>query len=84
MKSKNSMEPLELQSMQRHYQADTLYSWKNFADQSGGCGNADGVGKAARFYNLHSVAAGHAGNIYVTDTNNHTIFEMFSYLYIKP
>ena len=36
-------------------------------------GSADGTGSAARFYYPYGVAADKAGNVYVADTNNHTI-----------
>ncbi len=36
-------------------------------------GSADGTGAAAQFYNPSGVATDPAGNIYVSDTNNHTI-----------
>jgi sugar lactone lactonase YvrE len=38
-----------------------------------GHGSADGTGGNARFYNPSSVAADSAGNLYVADTQNHTI-----------
>jgi uncharacterized protein YjiK len=36
-------------------------------------GSSDGTGSAARFYSLTSAAADNAGNLYVADTDNHTI-----------
>jgi sugar lactone lactonase YvrE len=36
-------------------------------------GSADGTGNAARFYYLSGVAADSAGNLYVADTDNHTL-----------
>jgi MBG domain/MBG domain (YGX type)/Immunoglobulin I-set domain/Immunoglobulin domain/NHL repeat/Linear amide C-N hydrolases, choloylglycine hydrolase family len=36
-------------------------------------GSSDGTGSAARFYHLTGVAADNAGNLYVADTDNHTI-----------
>src|ERR1017187_7107187 len=36
-------------------------------------GSADGAGTAARFANPWGVAADSAGNLYVADTDNHTI-----------
>lgn len=36
-------------------------------------GSTDGTGDAARFYHLSGIAADSAGNLYVTDTDNHTI-----------
>jgi hypothetical protein len=42
----------------------------------GGTGNADGTGGAARFNGPTGVAADGAGNLYITDTQNHTIRKM--------
>ena len=36
-------------------------------------GSEDGVGATARFYHPNGVATDHAGNVYVTDSGNHTI-----------
>jgi len=44
-----------------------------FAGDLGGVGNSDGSGAAARFYFPYGVATDSAGNIYVADTDNHTI-----------
>ena len=38
-----------------------------------GLGSADGAGAAARFYDPSGVAVDGAGNVYVADTDNHTI-----------
>ena len=46
------------------------------AGRTGGrrlCGSADGTGSAARFNHPSGVAVDSAGNVYVADTNNHTI-----------
>jgi sugar lactone lactonase YvrE len=43
------------------------------AGLAGSSGSADGTGSAARFYCPWGVAAGSAGNVYVADSNNHTI-----------
>jgi sugar lactone lactonase YvrE len=43
------------------------------AGTAGGAGTADGLGGAARFYEPSGVAADNAGNVYVSDTGNHTI-----------
>ena len=43
------------------------------AGQSGSYGSADGAGTTARFLAPADVAADRAGNVYVADTNNHTI-----------
>jgi sugar lactone lactonase YvrE len=53
--------------------AQTLYAFVNFAGQPGGPGNADGTGIAARFNYPSGVAADTSGNVYVADTENHTI-----------
>ena len=44
-----------------------------FAGTAGSAGNTDGVGSAARFNGPQGVAVDGSGNIYVADTNNHTI-----------
>ena len=36
-------------------------------------GSTDGTGSAARFNSINGIAADSAGNVYVADTNNHTI-----------
>jgi streptogramin lyase len=43
------------------------------AGSYGRSGSADGIGAAARFNEPHDVAVDGAGNLYVTDTFNHTI-----------
>jgi hypothetical protein len=43
------------------------------AGLAGGLGSDDGTGSAARFNFPYGVAVDHAGNVYVADTNNHTI-----------
>jgi hypothetical protein len=43
------------------------------AGLAGSSGNANGTNSAARFNNPTSVAVDSAGNVYVTDCNNHTI-----------
>lgn len=43
------------------------------AGSIGGQGNADGVGRAARFNNPHGVAVDAAGNVFVADSDNHVI-----------
>ncbi len=43
------------------------------AGLAGSAGSADGQGSAARFYAPHGLAVDASGNIYVSDTNNHTI-----------
>jgi hypothetical protein len=36
-------------------------------------GSADGIGSAARFFNVRSIAVDSAGNVYLADTSNQTI-----------
>ncbi|MCX6996217.1 MAG: hypothetical protein NTV49_03825 [Kiritimatiellaeota bacterium] len=43
------------------------------AGSAGTPGSADGTGSVARFYNPTDVAVDSAGNVFVTDNNNHTI-----------
>ena len=43
------------------------------AGLAGNSGSADGTGSAARFNYPAGVAVDSAGNVYVADTNNHTI-----------
>ena len=49
------------------------YTWSVVAGQPPMLGSADGSAADARFYNLNSLVADAAGNLYVTDTFNHTI-----------
>ena len=44
-----------------------------FAGQAGSRGNADGNGAAARFDNPDGIAVDSAGNLFVSDSNNHTL-----------
>lgn len=43
------------------------------AGKAGSDGSADGTGSAARFYHPSGVAVDGAGNVFVADTENHTI-----------
>ena len=51
----------------------TNYSFTHLAGPGGGPGSTDGTGPTARFTNPNGVAADRSGNLYVADTNNHTI-----------
>ena len=46
------------------------------AGLAGSSGSADGQGSAARFWSPSGVAVDGSGNVYVADTNNHTIREI--------
>jgi sugar lactone lactonase YvrE len=48
------------------------------AGLAGTSGNADGSGSAARFFAPEGLAIDSAGNLYVADTNNHTIRKITS------
>ena len=54
-------------------QADTTYSWKNFVGLPNGLGFVDGTGSAALFSTPEGVAVDSANNLYVADSNSHTI-----------
>jgi sugar lactone lactonase YvrE len=56
--------------------AHASYAFTNFAGVPGGSGNADGTGVAARFNYPNGVAADSSGNVYIADTQNHTIRKM--------
>jgi sugar lactone lactonase YvrE len=43
------------------------------AGLAGASGTADGLGSAVRFYNPTGITVDSTGNLYVSDTNNHTI-----------
>ena len=43
------------------------------AGQALSSGNSDGTGSAARFYYPSGIAADNAGNVYLADTDNHTV-----------
>jgi len=49
-----------------------------FAGVAGTFGYFDGTGTAARFYNPKGIVTDGSGNVYVTDTNNHTIRKITS------
>ena len=55
------------------------YQWANFAGLAEkGKGDADGTGSAARFNLPRGVAVDDSGNVYVADTDNHTIRKITS------
>ncbi len=49
------------------------HAFSSFTSMPAGAGNVDGTGSAARFYNPEGVAVETNGNVYVADTQNHTI-----------
>lgn len=49
------------------------YTFTTLAGRPGSPGRADGMGSEARFYYPNGVAVDKAGNVYVADTDNHTI-----------
>ncbi|MCX6954222.1 MAG: hypothetical protein NTV51_18890, partial [Verrucomicrobia bacterium] len=49
------------------------YTWTTFAGRPPQFGSADGDSADARFYNPNSLAADASGNLFVTDTFNHTV-----------
>src|SRR5439155_412922 len=51
----------------------TPYAFTNFAGLPGVSGINDGTGSAARFWEPEALAVDSAGNVYATDSNNHTI-----------
>ena len=53
--------------------AQTSATVSTLAGQALSSGSSDGIGSAARFYYLTAITADNAGNLYVADTNNHTI-----------
>lgn len=54
----------------------TPYTFTTIAGGGGGAGSADGMGSAARFAEPSSVAVDSAGNVYVADSDNHSIRKM--------
>ena len=56
----------------------TPYTFVTLAGSPGSSGNADGNTNAARFYDPYGVAVDSAGNLYVADTDNHTIRKVTS------
>src|SRR5215468_6025107 len=54
-------------------QADPPFGLELLAGDIGGPGNEDGTGAAAHFDRPSSVAVDSASNVYVADTDNHTI-----------
>src|SRR5437667_5949962 len=65
---------LAVTATQTHAQATyTPYAFTNFAGLPGVSGINDGTGSAARFWEPEALAVDSAGNVYATDSNNHTI-----------
>jgi hypothetical protein len=62
-----------LVAFEAHGQTDAVYAWTNFVGQPGGRGNVDGTGSGVRFNGPYSVAVDTNGNVFVADTDNHTI-----------
>jgi len=54
------------------------YAFTTLAGQAGSTGSSDGIGSTARFNHPKGVAVDSAGNLYVADTENHTIRNGFS------
>jgi uncharacterized delta-60 repeat protein len=54
------------------------YAWTTLAGSLGGVGSQDGTAARASFYNPTSTAVDSAGNVYVADSNNHTIRKITS------
>ena len=49
------------------------YNWSTFTGNTNGPGFSDGTGAAARFQYPRGMGADSSGNLYIADTNNHTI-----------
>lgn len=49
------------------------YNWSTFAGNAKGPGFSDGTGATARFHYPRGMGADSSGNLYLADTNNHTI-----------
>ena len=54
------------------------YTFTTIAGRPGVPGSADGAGTAARFNHPGGIAADSSGNLYVADTDNHTIRKIAS------
>jgi sugar lactone lactonase YvrE len=62
------------------YSGDTFANWDDgvvttSAGVAGTSGSADGLGSAARFFGPAGIAVDNNGDVFVADTNNHTIRE---------
>jgi sugar lactone lactonase YvrE len=61
---------------QSYYESSYFSTLAGLADR--GFGSADGIGTAARFHTPSGVAVDSAGNVFVADTDNHTIRKISS------
>ncbi len=58
--------------------SSNTYLWSLLAGSTGGPGSRDGTGPQASFYSPQSTAVDSVGNVYVADTDNHTIRKVSS------
>lgn len=62
----------------------TPYTFTTFAGTAGISGSVDGTGSAARFYGPRGVAVDYMGNLYIADSDNHTIRKITSGGLVTP